>query len=484
MGVLLVGTFMVVLDTTIVNLALPSLQREFGTIDGVEWVITGYLAAVGVSQMASSWFADRFGRKRAFVVTLIVFTIGSAMCAAAPTLPLLVGARVIQGVGGGMLIPITMAMVYELFEPEERGRALGIWGLAVMAAPAIGPVLGGTVVSEIGWRWLFLVNVPIGMIGVPLALRLLRETRGGIPRRLDTSGLVAAAAAIVLLLVGLAEGGTEGFGSATAIVPLAASAIVTVGFVFHTLRSSHPIVDLRILAHPVFARAMIVLVLLSVAQFARLVYIPLELGTTRDISALTIGLVMLPQAFGIAVMMPIGGRLADRIGARVPAVVGISVFAASFFALSNVSPDTSLTYVAGCLFVGGLGTGLSMMPPNVMAMNSVPHPKVSQATALSQVSRQLAGAVGTAVLAAVLASLRPTGDLRTPAGVTALVDSYDTIFLIVGVMLVVAVGLAFRLPGKEGALALQAERRHERRILAEIGELDLETESGLAIEVL
>jgi len=484
MGVLLVGTFMVVLDTTIVNLALPALQREFGTIDGVEWVVTGYLAAVGVAQMASSWFADRYGRKRTFVITLSVFTIGSAMCAAAPTLPLLVGARIVQGAGGGMLIPITMAMVYELFEPEERGHALGIWGLAVMAAPAIGPVLGGTVVSEIGWRWLFLVNVPIGLIGIPLARRLLRDTRGGISRRLDTSGLVMAAAAIVLLLVGLAEGGTEGFGSATALVPLATSAIVMVGFVVHSLRSPSPILDLRILAHPVFARALIVGTILAVAQFARLVYIPLELGTTRDISALTIGLVMLPQAFGIALMMPIGGRLADRIGARVPAVIGLGVFAGTFFALSRVSPDTPLPFIAGALFVGGLGTGLAMMPPNVMAMNSVPHPKVSQATALNQVSRQLAGAVGTAVLAAVLAILRPTGAPGTPGAVAELVDAYDTLFLIVGVLLVVATVLAVRLPGKEGARELLAERRHERSILAEIGELDIETEGALATEVL
>jgi EmrB/QacA subfamily drug resistance transporter len=484
MFVLLVGTFMVVLDTTIVNLALPSLQRDFDTVNGVEWVITGYLAAVGVAQMGSSWVADRFGRKRSFVATLSLFTIGSALCAVAPTLPLLVLARVVQGVGGGMLIPITMAMVYELFEPEERGRALGIWGVAVMAAPAIGPVLGGTVVTEIGWRWLFLVNVPIGIIGVPLALRLLRETGGGIRRQLDTAGLAAAGVAIVLLLIGLSEGGQEGFASATAVVPLVVSALVAVWFVVHTLRVPNPIVDLRILAHPVFARAMIVLVLLSVAQFARLVYIPLELGTTRDITAFTIGIVMLPQAIGIALMMVVGGRLADKIGARVPAVVGVTLFAASFFALSNLSPDTSLEYIAGCLFVGGLGTGLSMMPPNVMAMNSVPHPKVSQATALSQVSRQLAAAVGTAVLAAVLASTLPTGNPQSPAHVTAAVDAYDTLFQIVCVLLIVAALLSFRLPGKKGALALQAERRRERTLLAEIGALDLETESGLAIEVL
>src|SRR5438477_3582645 len=155
MAVFLVGTLMVALDTTIVNLALPSLQRDFHTIDGVEWTVTAYLAAVGVAQMVSSWLADTFGRKRSFVLALAVFTIGSALCAAAPTLPLLVGARVIQGVGGGTLIPISMAMIYELFEPEERGRALGIWSVVVVASPALGPVLGGTGISEVGWRWLF-----------------------------------------------------------------------------------------------------------------------------------------------------------------------------------------------------------------------------------------------------------------------------------------------------------------------------------------
>jgi EmrB/QacA subfamily drug resistance transporter len=484
MGVLLVGTFMVVLDTTIVNLALPSLQREFDTIDGVEWVVTAYLAAVGVAQMASSWVADRFGRKRSVVAMLIVFTVASAACAAAPTLELLVFARVVQGIGGGMLIPVTMAIVYELFEPEERGQALGIWGVAVMAAPAVGPVLGGTVVSEIGWRWLFVVNVPIGIVGVFLTMRLLRETGGGVRRRLDTAGLVGASAGIVLLLVGLAEGGLEGFSSPAALVPLVASVIVFAGFVVHSLRVDHPIVDLRILQHPVFSRAIVVLVLTMVAQFTRLVYVPLELGTTRDISALTLGLVMLPQAIGVAIAMPISGRLTDRIGARLPTVIGLALFAGSFWPLAHLSPDTSLAFIAGCLFVGGFGTGLSMMPPNIVAMNSVPTPKVSQATALSQVLRQLAAAAGIAVLAAVFAGLRPAGNLGSPENVGAAVDAYDTLFLISFVILVVACLLAFRLPARREALALQAERRRERNFLREIGELDLGTESGFATEVL
>ncbi|MEZ5350307.1 MAG: MFS transporter [Microthrixaceae bacterium] len=175
MGVVLFGTFMVVLDTTVVNLGLPSLQRDFDTIDGVEWVVTAYLAAVGVAQMASGWTADRFGRKRALVSALVLFTVGSIL-AVSPTLELLVAARIIQGVGGGILMPVAMALIYELFGPEERGRAMGLFGIAVMAAPAIGPVLGGGLVESVGWRWLFLINVPIGIVGVPLAVKVLRDT--------------------------------------------------------------------------------------------------------------------------------------------------------------------------------------------------------------------------------------------------------------------------------------------------------------------
>jgi EmrB/QacA subfamily drug resistance transporter len=472
MSVFLLGTFMVVLDTTIVNLALPSLQRDFHTIDGVEWVVTSYLAAVGVAQMASSWAADKIGRKRSFVLTLAVFTVGSILCAAAPNLPLLVLARVIQGAGGGAMIPITMAMIYELFEPEERGQAIGIWGVAVMAAPAVGPVLGGTVVSEIGWRWLFLINVPIALVGLPLAVRLLRETPGGEPRRLDGAGLVGAGTGIVLLLLGLAEGGTAGFGSATASVPLVVAVLVIAWFIVHSLRVDAPVIDLRILTHPVFARAIVVLVILFAANLARLVYIPLELGTTRHISALTIGLVLLPQALGTAITMPISGRLTDRIGARVPVVVGCAVMVGSFWPLANLSPDSPLELIAMWLFLGGLGAGMAMMPPNVVAMNSVAAPKVSQATAISQVLRQLSAAVGTAILAAIFASTRPQGNLRGPGNVHAAVHAYNILFFVVFVSTVVACACSFRLPGKQQALDLQAERRDERSILREISELE------------
>lgn len=459
MGVVLLGTFMVVLDTTVVNLGLPSMQREFGTVVGVEWVVTAYLAAVGVSQMSSGWFADRFGRKASFAFALVLFTVASVLCAAAPSLELLVGARVLQGVGGGMLLPVAMATIYELFAPSERGRALGIFGIAVMAAPAIGPVLGGSLVSSAGWRWLFLINVPIGAVGVPLALRLLRDTGFRERRRFDRLGLALTASGLTLLVVGLSETGKSGWTGP--VLAMLAGAVLLLGlFVRHANRVEAPLVDLRILASPVFAVAMVTVGLMTIAQFSRLVYIPLELGSLRGISELRIGLTMLPSALGIAVTMPIGGRLADRIGARLPVSVAIVVLGASFWALANLTTSTPLPAVAAILFVGGLGAGLGIMAPNIVAMNSVRARDLSQASGLSNVSRQVSAAVGTALLAAIFAGVRPDGDVgAVPAGEA--LEAYRTVFLVSMGILAVALVTAQFLPGRTRALALQRERQDE-----------------------
>jgi DHA2 family multidrug resistance protein len=460
MGVVLFGTFMVVLDTTVVNLGLPALQRDFHSIDGVEWVVTAYLAAVGVAQMVSGWAADRFGRKSAFVAALVIFTTSSVLCALSPSLQLLVSARVLQGIGGGLLMPVAMAMIYELFDPSERGRALGYFGIAVMAAPAIGPVLGGGLVESVGWRWLFLINVPIGGVGIPVALRLLRDTGFRENRPLDRAGLALSGVGITLLLIGTARGGSEGWSSPTAVVPLLAGVALLVLFTRHALGSRHPLVEMRILANPVFAIAMVTMGLMAVAQYTRLVYIPLELGSGRGITELRIGLVMLPSALGIASTMPIGGRLTDRVGARIPVTIGLSLMALSYWPLAHLAPDTPLPWISAYLFIGGLGAGLSMMAPNIVAMNAVASRFVSQATGLSSVSRQLAAALGTAVLASVFATIRPAGPPGTnPA--SAEISAYNSLFLIGLGLLVLAVLVAQRLPGKAKALALQDARRQD-----------------------
>jgi DHA2 family multidrug resistance protein len=460
MGVVLFGTFMVVLDTTVVNLGLPSLQRDFDTVDGVEWVVTAYLAAVGIAQMASGWVADRFGRKQAFIAALGLFTAGSLLCAAAPSLELLVAARVVQGVGGGLLMPVAMSTIYEVFGPDERGRAMGIYGIAVMAAPAVGPVLGGSLVQSAGWRWLFLINLPVAAVAIPVAVRFLRDSGFRNARPLDRPGLALSTLGLSLLLVGLSLGGMRGWSRPEVVALLVGSAAALGAFGLHSLRTEHPLVDLRILARPVFAVGMVALGLLAVAQYSRLVYVPLELGTARGTSELQIGLVMLPSALAIAVMMPVGGRMADKVGARLPVLLGVVVMLASFWPLAHLDADTSLQEISAILALGGLGSGLALMAPNIVALNAVEIPLVSQASGLSSVSRQLSAAIGTAALASVYATIRPAGD---PATISpdALVDSYNAVFMISFWLLVAMFVVALFLPGRAVARRLQEDRRRE-----------------------
>ncbi len=461
MAIVLIGTFMVILDTSIVNVALPQIGADFHTLSGVEWIVTAYLLAVGVSMMATGWLADRFGRKRVFVVNLALFTAGSLLCALSPNLPVIVVFRVLQGLGGGALMPLAMAMIYELFEPQERGRALGIWGIAAMAAPALGPVLGGYLATAASWRWLFLINVPIGAVGVPLAMRLLRDVGFRERRRFDAVGLAVSSIGLVLVLLALSEAPDWGWGSAAFIGCMTVGTVLLVAFVLHALRVEHPLMEMRIFTEPVFSLTMAVIWCITIAQFARLVFIPLELETLRGLSALRVGLVLTPSALGIATTMAVGGRLADRIGARLPCTIGMVILAVSFWPLGHLGVDTSLWVIAAWLFVGGVGAGLSMMPNTVAGMNSVASRFVAQASAIRSLNRQLAGAFGTAILASFLASR--IGPIGSHAGhpTAHTIAGYNDLFILGMWLLVAAFALALFLPGKRQMLAMQEDRRRE-----------------------
>ncbi len=394
MAVILIGTFMVILDTSIVNVALPQIGEDFHSVSAVDWIVTSYLLAVGVSIMATGWLADRFGKKRVFVVSLSAFTVGSLLCALAPSLPALVGARVVQGLGGGALMPLGMAMVYELFEPQDRGMALGIWGVAAMAAPAIGPVLGGFLVTSVDWRILFVINLPLGIVGVPAAAMLLRDIGARDPRPLDAVGLVSSATGLVLVLLAFSEAPTWGWASAPFILTIGVGIALLGTWVVRSLRITAPIIELRMFAIPAFTVTMVIVWLITISQFARLVFIPLEFETLRGASALSVGFMLTPSALGVAITMPIGGRLADRIGARIPVTIGLAITAVSFWPLGHLQVDTSMVVVAAWLFMGGFGVGLAMMPNTVIAMNSVHGRYVAQASAVRSLNRQVAASFG------------------------------------------------------------------------------------------
>lgn len=327
MAVVLAGTFMVILDTTIVNVALPEIGGALAATDQIEWVVTGYLLAVGLAQLGTGWISDRVGKKRAFTASLVLFTIGSVLCAAAPGLWWLVAARLVQGLGGGAMMPVGLAMIYELFPAERRGAALGVWGIAAMAGPALGPILGGAIATSASWRWLFLVNVPVGIIGAIAAILVLRDSGFRERRALAWKGYALAALGLSAILLALDRAGSAGWGSPLGLAGLLGGLGALALFVRTELRTDSPLIDVRMFAVGTFSLTIVLVWLVTGAQFARLVFIPLELQQVRGLTPLQTGLVLAPAALGAAVTMPLGGRLADRIGARIPVTAGLLLLA-------------------------------------------------------------------------------------------------------------------------------------------------------------
>ena len=463
MGVVLIGTFMVILDTTIVNVALPQIGIALDRRDGIEWVVTSYLLAVGVAQPPTGWLADRFGRKKIFIASLAFFMIGSLGCATADSLEMLVAWRVVQGLGGGALMPVGMAMIYELVPADRRGTALGIWGVAAMAGPAFGPVIGGYLVTTVSWHWLFLINVPVGCIAITAAVRLLRETGYRDNRRFDSVGLGLATVGLVLCLPGLAQASEWGWGSTSTLGLLGAGAVVLTLFVRWEQHVPHPAVDVAMFRVPIFSLTLVVIGMATIVQYGILVFLPLTLETVRGWTALHVGVVLVPTAIGGAITFPLGGRLTDRIGPRVPVISGLALLATSAIMLGRLSVDSPTWVIVVALFAQGLGFGFSMMPNSVVGLNALPGRFVAQATAVRQLNVRVSAAFGIAVLGTLLAHRLPAAEVTGPdhPAAAAAQNAYGDIFTIAAGIAVVGLVLATRLPGRARNRELQLERAAE-----------------------
>lgn len=435
LSVVLIGTVMVSLDTTIVNVALPQIRENLHAGKGIEWVVTAYLLAVAVSQPATGWAADRFGRKRIFIMSLCSFTAASMLCAIAPNLTALIVFRVLQGLGGGALAPVGMAIVIELFPARRRGRAMSVWGIASMAAPAIGPTLGGYLVTAVSWHWLFLINVPIGTLGVVLGLKVLRDLGYREWRRLDVVGLMLGGGGLAVALFGVTEANDWGWSSPATLATVAGGTLALVAFVAHELHTDQPMLDLRMFRITVFALATIVTWFTTAAQYTRLVFIPLSLENIRGYSALRVGLILTPAALLTAVGMSIGGRMVDRVGARRPMALGSGLMCVGAFSLSHIGVSTPVAAIIASLGTQGLGFGLCALPGVVVAMNALPSRYVAQASAVRSLISQVAGASTIAVLSAIVAVRLGSGTPSLERSQTA----YDTAFLVASLGLFAAV---------------------------------------------
>ncbi|WP_165492121.1 MDR family MFS transporter [Egibacter rhizosphaerae] len=466
MGAVLLGTYLVVINTTVLGVALPHIDRELGgtaPID-VDWVVTTYLLAVVLVQPATGWLGDRFGRRSVYLVALLMFGVGSIVGALAPTMPLLLGGRVLQGLGGGALMPIGMAIVYGLFPAHKRGQALGIWGMALMAAPTLGPPFGGWMVTAASWRWVFAALVVISAIGLLVAWRVLPTATRTDPRPLDIGGWVLAGLAMPAIVLLARNAQSWGFASVETFALAALCVVLLAVLVGRSLRRANPLIELRAYTVPTFAAGSVVLILVTMTQFATINYLPVELQVVRGLSAQTVGLLIVPNALAAAAMMPLAGRLADRVGSRLPVSVGHALGGASLVGLGLLSPETPIEIVVALMAVMGMSNGLSLMPTTVAAMNSLPERFTGQASALLSLTRQLAGAIGVAVFAGVLVaalgSVAPAGVDTAEAAADAQ-SGYNLVFLIAAGLRLAASVVSLALPGRRRMAELQNARAAE-----------------------
>ncbi|MBD0383517.1 DHA2 family efflux MFS transporter permease subunit [Paenibacillus sedimenti] len=400
----IIGMIMVILDSTVVNVALPGLVEDFNSdLSTLQWTVTGYTLALSAVIPLAGWMTDRFGAKRIFLITIALFTIGSALCSFAQTPEQLIIYRIIQGLGGGMVAPIGMAMIFRLAPPDKMGAVMGMLGVPMLLAPALGPVLSGWLVEYSTWHWIFLINVPIGIIAILVGIRYLPNIERKAVPSLDILGIILAPIAFSTLAYAVNEGGVS-WTSTQTVISLIVGFVALILFIIVELRQKQPLLELRVFGSSDFTRGIIITWISQIALFGSFVLIPVFLQQVKQFSPLTTGLILLPQALASAVFMPLGGRLFDKIGARPLAITGLGIITVALFMLSNVAIDTSLVYIMCALAMMGAGMGLSMMSINTHVLQAAPRKLVNRVTPLTTAAQQVMVSFAVAGLTGFLTS--------------------------------------------------------------------------------
>ena len=398
------GIFMVILDSTIVNIAFPTLRIQFGaSLPDAQWVLSIYVLALGVTTPVSGFLADRFGIKRMYLLGLALFTVGSILCGIAPSLGTLILARAVQGIGGGIAQPLGPAQLYRAFPPKEQGTALGIFGIALVVAPALGPILGGWLVGMGIWRVIFFVNVPIGILGVFLGSRFLPDYRVEKRPKFDPFGLLTAMAGFGAVLYAASEAEVYGWTGSTTLLLFGFGLLMLVAHAVIELKLvKEPMLDLRLFANPTFLNASLVGYVATVALFGAEFLMPIYLQTFRGRTALEAGFILLGVAATSAFATPLAGRLYDKIGPRAIMLTGFAILCVNTWQLAQIQATTSIGYIVFLLALRGLAVGLAMQTSFVTALSSIPLNLLPRGSSLVNSTRFVVQAVSVAVLATIL----------------------------------------------------------------------------------
>jgi EmrB/QacA subfamily drug resistance transporter len=405
-SVVVLGTIMSILDTTVVNVAINSLSVDFHTsLTTIQWVATGYTLALATVIPLSGWIADRFGTKRLYMISIALFLAGSALSGLAWSAGSLIFFRVLQGLGGGMIMPAGMTILTQAAGPRRIGRVMSIIGVPMLLGPIVGPILGGWLVADVSWRWIFFINVPIGIVALFLATRILPRDVPQKNQRLDLVDLFLLSPGLALVIYGLAESNSAGgFGAAQVLIPMLAGLGLLVAFVRHALRAKNPLIDLRLFKNRTFATSSAALILVAISVFGSFLLLPLYFQAVRGESALQAGLLLAPQGFGAMLAMPIAGQLADRTGSGRIVPFGMLGIIGSILWWTQIGANTGYVATSIDLFIFGLGMGFTMMPTFSGAMQAMRKEAVARGTTSLNILQQTGASIGTAVLSVILAS--------------------------------------------------------------------------------
>ncbi|WP_328603347.1 multidrug efflux MFS transporter [Amycolatopsis sp. NBC_00345] len=404
-GVVALGAIMTVLDTTIVSVAIRALGEQFNApLSTIQWVSSAYLLALAAVIPLTGWAAERFGGKRLWLFSLVLFLVGSVLCGLSWSVESLIVFRVLQGLGGGMVLPAGQALLASTAGRERIGRVMSLVGIPLLLGPILGPVVGGALIDSFSWRWIFFINVPIGLIALPLSMKLIEHTPGRAGRKVDLLGLALLSPSLALLVYGLSTMVSPGPTPVTVPIALALGAVLLLAFIAHALRAEAPLLDLKLFTDGSFTAANLVNVLSGASMIGAMFVLPLYYQTLRGEPALVAGLLTAPQGVGAALSMQLGGRLVDRGKAGISVLVGAVLMAVGYLAFVRDDLDSDYVVLSAALFVVGLGVGLTITPAMSSAYRTLRREAMAGATAVLNIVQRIGGLLGTALFAVFLQS--------------------------------------------------------------------------------
>ncbi len=420
------GLFMIMLDNTVVNVALPSIQRDLGVgLSELQWVVAGYALTFAALMLVGGKLADAYGRRRVFVIGIVVFTLASLACGLADSGTQLIAARVVQGAGGALMNPATLSIIAAAFPARQRGAAIGIWAGVSALALAIGPLVGGLLTEHLDWNWIFFVNVPIGFVGIAASYLLIDESRDEAHERLDVPGLVTSALGLFALTYGLIEANTYGWGSPRILGSFAIAVVSLASFLALERRQRAPMLDLSLFRNRTYVGANVAVLLVALAMFGVFFFVSLYMQNILGYSPVEAGAAFLPMTILIILVAPLAGRVSDRVGSRWLMTVGMTLVAGQLLLFSRLGVEATFWTLLPGMLLGGVGMALTMTPAAAAATRAVPVDKAGVGAAVLNAFRQVGGSLGIALMGAIVA-----GAVDGERSVEAFMRGYERALLV------------------------------------------------------